>query len=122
MPDRPAQTIICCGLDLSLNSRGSLDMKSQVASISVNKILFATVSLAVILFAGSANASIVVVLSANGVYAFTKRAGVKVEKVQEIATDLCRKNGGVEIRVVATLGGGPPSAGQPPPSAPYRAG
>jgi hypothetical protein len=66
------------------------------------KFFLAVISLAVILFAVSADASVAVVLGSNGVYAFVNEAGSSTSKVIKLATDLCSKKGGADIRVIAS--------------------
>jgi len=66
------------------------------------KILLAIAVLGVVLFAASAEAAVVVVLSGNGVYAYVNEAGSAVKRVTKLATDLCAKKGGVDVKVVAS--------------------
>jgi len=66
------------------------------------KFLLAFASLAFVIFAVSADAAVAVVLGSNGVYAFVNEAGSPVPKVVKMATDLCAKKGGLDIRVVAS--------------------
>jgi hypothetical protein len=64
------------------------------------KFLLTLASLAVVVFAVPADASFAVVLGSNGVYAYADKAYTHVEKIKQMAIDLCQKHGGVNIRVV----------------------
>jgi len=66
------------------------------------KFLLAIASLVVVLFAASGDAATVVVLGSNGVYAYVNEAGSTIARVKGLATDLCTKKGGVDIKAVAS--------------------
>jgi hypothetical protein len=68
----------------------------------IKSFVTAVISLAIVVFAGSANAAVAVALGSNGVYAYVNEAGSAPSKVKQMATDLCTKKGGVDVRVVAS--------------------
>jgi hypothetical protein len=86
-----------------LFSRPRIGESASTLTMSMKKkFLLAVTSLAVVAFAVSADAAVAVVLGSNGVYAFVNEAGSPTSKVIKMATDLCSKKGGVDVRVVAS--------------------